>query len=48
MLAYEQHLTRYGGAMDVERAVDLYAHAWTLRQIGAELGVHWTAVVAER
>ena len=25
--------------MDVERAADLYAQGWTLRQIGAELGV---------
>ena len=30
---------RYGGAVDVERAADLYAQGWTLRQIGAELGV---------
>jgi hypothetical protein len=31
--------TRYGGAVDVERAADLYTQGWTLRQIGAELGV---------
>ena len=31
---------RYGGAVDVKRAADLYAQGWTLRQIGAELGVH--------
>ena len=30
--------------MDVERAADSYAQGWTLRQIGAELGVHWAAV----
>jgi hypothetical protein len=36
--------TRYGGAMDVERAADLYAKGWALRQIGAELGVHWSTV----
>jgi len=29
--------------VDVERASDLYAEGWTLRQIGAELGVPWTA-----
>ena len=34
--------TRYGGAVDVERAADLYAQGRTLRQIGAELGVHWS------
>jgi hypothetical protein len=27
------------GAMDVERAADLHAQGWTLRQIGAELGL---------
>jgi hypothetical protein len=36
--------TGYGGAVDVKRAADLYAQGWTLRQIGAELGVPWTAV----
>src|SRR5829696_10528310 len=36
--------TRYGGAVDVKRAADLYARGWTLRQIGAELGVHWSTV----
>jgi len=36
--------TRYGVAVDVERAADLYAQGWTLRQIGAELGVHWSTV----
>ena len=30
--------------MDVNRAADLYAQGWTLRQIGAELGVHWSTV----
>ena len=30
--------------MDVKRAADLYAQGWTLRQIGAELGVHWSTV----
>ena len=36
--------TRYGVAVDVERAADLYAQGWTLRQIGAELGVSSTTV----
>jgi hypothetical protein len=36
--------SRYGGAVDVERAAALYAQGWTLRQIGAELGVHWSTV----
>jgi hypothetical protein len=35
---------RYGGPVDVERAADLYAQSWTLRQIGAELGAHWSTV----
>ena len=30
--------------MDVKRAADLYAQGWTLRQIGAELGAHWSTV----
>ena len=30
--------------MDVERAADLYAQGPSLRQIGAELGVHWSTV----
>ena len=30
--------------MDVKRAADLYGQGWTLRQIGAELGVHWATV----
>jgi lambda repressor-like predicted transcriptional regulator len=30
--------------VDVNRAADLYAHGWTLRQIGAELGVSRTTV----
>ena len=30
--------------MDVRRVADLYAQGQTLRQIGAELGVPWTAV----
>jgi hypothetical protein len=36
--------TRRGGAVEVERAAELYAQGWTLRQIGAELGIPWTAV----
>ena len=28
----------------VKHAADLYAQGWTLRQIGAELGVHWSTV----
>jgi hypothetical protein len=35
---------RCGGAVDVKRAADLYGQGRTLRQIGAELGVPWTAV----
>ena len=35
---------RYRGAVDVKRAADLYAQGWTLRQIGAELGVNWSTV----
>ena len=35
---------RYGGAVDLERAADLYAQGWTLRQIGAEMGVTATTV----
>jgi Homeodomain-like domain len=30
--------------VDLNRAADLYAQGWTLRQIGAELGVHWSTV----
>jgi hypothetical protein len=30
--------------VDVKRAADLYAQGWTLRQIAAELGVHWSTV----
>jgi hypothetical protein len=30
--------------VDVKRAADLYAEGWTLREIGAELGVHWSTV----
>ena len=30
--------------MDVKRAADLYAQGWTLRQIGAELGVTATTI----
>ena len=30
--------------VDVKRAADLYTQGWTLRQIGAELGVHWSTV----
>jgi hypothetical protein len=36
--------TRYGGAVDVKRAADLYAQGRTLRQIGAELGVTATTI----
>jgi hypothetical protein len=36
--------TRYGGAVDVVRAADLCSQGRSLRQIGAELGVPWTAV----
>ena len=36
--------TRYGGAMDVKRAADLDAEGWTLRRIGAELGLTPTTV----
>jgi predicted DNA-binding transcriptional regulator AlpA len=36
--------TRYRGAVDVKRAADLYAQGRTLRQLGAELGVHWSTV----
>jgi hypothetical protein len=36
--------SRYRGPVDVKRAADLYARGWTLRQIGAELGVHWSTV----
>jgi hypothetical protein len=30
--------------VDVKRAADLYAQGRTLRQIGAELGIHWSTV----
>jgi DNA-binding NarL/FixJ family response regulator len=30
--------------VDVKRAAELYSQGWTLRQIGAELGVHWATV----
>jgi hypothetical protein len=30
--------------VDVKRAAELYAQGWTLRQIGAQLGVHWATV----
>ena len=33
--------------MDLQRATDLYAQGWTLRQIGAELGAHWSTVSQE-
>ena len=33
--------------MDVKRAANLYAEGWTLRQIGAELGVHWSTVTEQ-
>jgi hypothetical protein len=35
---------RYGGAVDVKRAADMYSRGWTLRQIAAEPGVHWSTV----
>jgi hypothetical protein len=41
-------VTRYGGAVDIQRATDLYAQGWTQRQIGAELGVPWTAMSYQR
>jgi biotin operon repressor len=34
----------YGDAVDIKRAVDLYAEGRSLRQIGAELGVSRTTV----
>jgi Homeodomain-like domain len=33
--------------VDVKRATDLYAEGWTLRQIGAELGVTATTVTQQ-
>jgi len=30
--------------VNVERAADLYAQGWTLRQIGDDQGVSWTTV----
>jgi Homeodomain-like domain len=36
--------TRYGGAVDVKRAADLYAQGWTLRQIANYLGLTETTV----
>jgi hypothetical protein len=35
---------RYGDAVFIKRAADLYAQGWALRQIGAELDVHWSTV----
>jgi hypothetical protein len=32
------------GAVDVNRAADLYTQGWTLHQIGVELGDPWAAV----
>jgi hypothetical protein len=40
----QQPETRYRGAVDVQRAADLYAQGRTLRQIGAELGLTATTV----
>jgi AraC-like DNA-binding protein len=37
-------VTRYGGAVNVKRAADLYAQGWTLHQIAAELGLTETTV----
>ena len=36
--------TSYGVAVDVERAAELYTQGWTLRQIGAELGLSETTL----
>jgi hypothetical protein len=36
--------TRYGAAVDVPYAADLYAQGWTLRQIAAQLDVTETTV----
>ena len=36
--------TRYGGAVDVKRAAELCAQGWTLRQIGAQLGLTETTL----
>jgi hypothetical protein len=38
------HRPVYGNPVDVKRAADLNAKGWTLRQIGAEPGVHWSTV----
>jgi hypothetical protein len=38
------HKISYRGGVDVDRAADLYAEGWALRQIGAELGVSRTTV----
>src|SRR5687767_14983771 len=43
-MGHRPALTRCRGAVDVKRATDLYAQGRTLRQIGAELGVHWSTV----
>jgi hypothetical protein len=40
--------SRYGGAVDVPFAADLYAQGWTLRQIAAELGRTETTVSDQR
>ena len=44
MMRRGPHHRRYAAAMDVDRAADLYAQGLSLRQIGAELGMPWTAV----
>ena len=31
--------TRYGGAVDIERAADLHVQGWTLRQVANELAL---------
>ena len=36
--------TRYGAAVDVPYAADLYAQGWTLHQIAAQLGITETTV----
>jgi hypothetical protein len=45
--AHDPAESRYGGAVDVQRAADLYAQGRALRQIGAELGVS-RATVSEQ
>ena len=42
--SWRKHESRYGVAVDVKRAADLYAEGWSRRQIDAELGVTATTV----